>query len=56
MVNDMTKGRPMKLILTFCIPMLMGNIIQQLYNMVDSIVVGRFVGVDAFAVFHQRAH
>jgi putative MATE family efflux protein len=49
MVNDMTKGRPMKLILTFCIPMLMGNIIQQLYNMVDSIVVGRFVGVDAFA-------
>ncbi len=49
MVNDMTKGKPLKLILAFCIPMLLGNIIQQVYNMVDSIVVGRYVGVDAFA-------
>ena len=49
MVNDMTKGKPMKLILAFCIPMLIGNIIQQLYSMVDSVVVGRYIGVDAFA-------
>lgn len=49
MVNDMTKGKPMKLILAFCIPMLIGNIIQQFYSMVDSVVVGRYIGVDAFA-------
>lgn len=49
MVRDMTEGKPLSLILHFCIPMLVGNIFQQLYNMVDSVVVGRFVGQDALA-------
>lgn len=49
MLNDMTSGSPMKLILTFTIPMLIGSVFQQLYNMVDSIVVGRFVGPQALA-------
>ena len=40
---DMTEGRPGKTIVTFAIPMLIGNIAQQLYNTVDSIVVGRYV-------------
>ncbi len=47
--RDMTDGSPTKLILKFSIPMLIGNLFQQLYNMVDSIVVGKFVGEDALA-------
>ncbi len=46
---DMTKGSPAKLIARFIIPIIIGNIFQQLYNMVDTIIVGRFVGVDALA-------
>ena len=49
MVKDMTSGKPIKLILSFCLPLIAGNIFQQLYNMVDSIVVGKFVGVNALA-------
>lgn len=44
---DMTKGSPVRLILTFSIPLIIGNVFQQFYNMVDSIVVGNFVGSDA---------
>lgn len=44
---DMTKGKPFKLILTFIFPVLCGNLFQQFYNMVDTIIVGRFVGFDA---------
>lgn len=47
--RDMTKGSPTKLILKFTVPMLAGNIFQQVYNMVDSIVVGKFVNKDALA-------
>ena len=46
-VKDMTKGNPAKLLLQFTIPLLIGNVFQQLYNMVDSIVVGNFVGENA---------
>lgn len=45
----MTVGSPAKLLLQFSIPMLIGNLFQQFYNMVDSIVVGKFVGKDALA-------
>jgi len=45
----MTFGNPYKLILIFSIPLLIGNVFQQLYNMVDSIVVGNFVGEKALA-------
>ena len=45
--KDMTIGNPSKLILAFGMPLLAGNLLQQLYNMVDTIVVGRGVGVDA---------
>lgn len=47
--RDMTKGNPMKLILFFSIPLLIGNIFQQLYSMVDTIIVGRFIDSDALA-------
>jgi putative MATE family efflux protein len=47
--RDMTSGSPAKLIIKFSLPMLVGNLFQQFYNMVDSIVVGKFVGSDALA-------
>ena len=46
---DMTEGRPGKKIVLFTIPMIIGNVAQQLYNTVDSIVVGRYVGDNALA-------
>ena len=48
-VYSMTEGSPAKLLLKFTIPMLIGNLFLQFYNMVDSIVVGRFVGSNALA-------
>lgn len=48
-VYSMTEGSPAKLLLKFTLPMLIGNIFQQFYNMVDSVVVGRFVGANALA-------
>ena len=49
MVRDMTKGAPLGLILSFALPLALGNIFQQFYNMADTIIVGRFVGVNALA-------
>ncbi|MBO6149693.1 MAG: MATE family efflux transporter [Clostridium sp.] len=45
----MTEGNPVRQIIKFTIPMLLGNVAQQLYNTVDSIIVGRFVGDNALA-------
>lgn len=47
--TDMTQGTPWKSILIFTIPMIIGNIAQQLYNTVDSIVVGKYIGDNALA-------
>lgn len=49
MTNDMTVGKPRSLILKFAVPLLIGNIFQQFYNIVDAVIVGRFIGVDALA-------
>ena len=46
-VIDMTKGNSMQLILKFTLPLLVGNLFQQVYNVVDSIVVGRHLGANA---------
>lgn len=48
-VKDMTEGNPTGLLLTFMLPMVVGNVFQQLYNMVDSMIVGKYVGADALA-------
>ena len=45
-VLDMTKGNETNLLLRFTLPMLVGNIFQQFYNMVDYVVVGRFVATN----------
>lgn len=49
MTKDMTTGNPLKLIITFSVPLLIGNLFQQFYNMVDTLIVGRYLGVDALA-------
>lgn len=49
MVKDMTEGDPAKLIFNFTMPLIAGNIMQQLYGFVDTLIVGRFLGVDALA-------
>lgn len=47
--KDMTSGSPMKLILGFTLPMIFGFLFQQFYNMADTIIVGKFLGVNALA-------
>lgn len=49
MEKDMTKGSPMRLIIGFAVPLLFGLIFQQFYSMVDTIIVGKYLGVDALA-------
>ncbi|HJB94376.1 MAG TPA: MATE family efflux transporter [Candidatus Mediterraneibacter intestinigallinarum] len=48
-IRDMTTGSPAKLIIRFMVPMCLGNIFQQFYNIADSIVAGQFIGVSALA-------
>ena len=44
-IQDMTSGSPGRLIILFAIPLMLGNICQQLYTMVDTMVVGQVAGV-----------
>ena len=46
-VKDMTRGNPAKLIVLFALPLMVGNVFQQLYTMTDAIIVGQFAGVQA---------
>ena len=47
MIKDLTKGKPMKVLLLFALPMLLSMLFQQLYNIADSIVAGKFGGINA---------
>ncbi len=49
MTKDMTAGSPARLILKFTIPLIFGNLFQQFYSMVDTIIVGRYLGKEALA-------
>ena len=49
MQQDMTAGSPAKTILMFTVPIFVGNVFQQFYSMVDTIIVGKFVGTTALA-------
>lgn len=49
MTKDMTSGSPARLILRFTIPLIFGNLFQQFYSMVDTIIVGRFLGKESLA-------
>ena len=48
-MKDMTVGSPMKLILNFAIPIYFGMLFQQFYSIVDTMIVGKILGVDALA-------
>ena len=63
--KNMTTGSPGKLIITFAIPLMLGNIFQQFYTMADTMIVGQVVGVEALAAvgagmasvrYHDRYH
>ncbi len=49
MTRDMTKGNPLRLIIGFAVPMFLGMLFQQFYSMVDTIIVGKFLGVEPLA-------
>ena len=49
MEKTMTQGKEWKLILLFTLPLMAGNLLQQLYNTVDGVIVGNFVGEDALS-------
>jgi len=49
MATSLTTGRPWRVILTFAVPLLIGNVVQQLYQVVDTVVVGRELGVNSLA-------
>ena len=49
MKKDLTKGKVQKALLLFAAPMILGNLLQQCYNIVDTIIVGRFLGAGALA-------
>lgn len=49
MTKDLTTGSPTKLIISFAVPLVFGNLFQQFYSMVDTIIVGRFLGTGALA-------
>ena len=49
MIKDMSTGHPLKLLILFTIPVALGSLFQQFYSMIDTVIVGRFVGVEALA-------
>ena len=49
-VKNMTQGSPAKLIFFFALPLFIGNLFQQIYNMADTLIVGRTIGVTALAL------
>ena len=54
-IRSMTEGSPTRLIFTFALPLMVGNVFQQLYTVVDTAVVGQVVGVGALASLNQLA-
>ena len=55
MIQDMTKGNALKLILLFSLPILIGNVFQQLYQLADIFIVGRLLGENALAAVGASA-
>ena len=47
--KNMTEGSEFRIIITFTLPLLLGNLFQQFYNIVDSIIVGQYLGSNALA-------
>ena len=47
--KNMTEGKPLQLIFSFAVPLILGNVFQQLYTVMDTLIVGRSLGVDSLA-------
>ena len=54
MVKDMTEGGSTKLILSFAVPLMLGNLLQQAYSLIDAAIVGHYLGMNAL-VFLLRS-
>ena len=54
MAKKMTEGRPLPLIMGFAVPLLIGNVLQQTYNIIDAAIVGRALGANALASDRQK--
>ncbi len=48
-IKELTSGSPLKLIFRFSLPFLVGNLLQQTYSLVDAAIVGKYLGINAFA-------
>ncbi|MCL1904005.1 MAG: MATE family efflux transporter [Oscillospiraceae bacterium] len=46
MIRDMTKGKPFPIIIRFCVPIFLGSLLQQIYNLADAFIIRKFVGLD----------
>ena len=55
MINDLTIGSPIKLIIKFALPLLIGNLFMQLYQISDMVIVGRLINVQALAAIGASA-
>ena len=55
MTKDLTQGNPFKLILNFSVPLFFSFLLQQIYNIVDTIIVGQYLGKDALAAVGSTA-
>lgn len=55
MTTSMVKGSPLKLMLQFAVPLLIGNLLQQTYNIIDAAIVGQFLGTEAVGALDASA-
>jgi Na+-driven multidrug efflux pump len=55
LTRDLTEGRPLKLIVSFALPLLFGVLFQQLYSFVDTAIVGRFLGAERLAASRRSS-
>lgn len=55
-MRELTSGRPVKIILVFSLPIILGSLFQQLYSMIDTVIVGRTIGVDAIAALGSTSY
>ena len=53
---NMTEGRPLRLLASFAVPLLIGNLFQQAYNLADSVIVGRFLGADGWEIIGETVN
>ncbi len=56
MYRDLTKGNILKALLLFSLPMILGNLLQQFYNIADTLIVGRVLGKNALAAVGLLIH